>query len=227
MRLRENAAVKDRYDVVVIGAGIGGLTAGGLLAKKGLKVLVLEQHYIPGGCCSAFRRNGVALDVGAAMLFGFGEKGYAPHRFVMNELEEEIDMIPHDSLYRLHLSKSKSVTFWRDMDRFLDEIGGLFPHQDKQVRALYDEFMEFFKGMVLTNEGVPVPPTEVAPKEGLKTIKHPDFMCSLPYRNASKLTLLFAGPVFSYVFYCCGGVLFPSCVFLLLQMVLFSNGALV
>jgi len=177
MKLRDNVAINDHYDVVVIGAGIGGLTAGSLLAKKGLKVLVLEQHYIPGGCCSAIRRNGVTMDVGAAMLFGFGETGYSPHRWVMNEIEEEIDMIPHDSLYRLHVSKKKTLTFWHDMNRFLDEIGGLFPHQDKEVRALYDEFMEFFKGMVLTNSGVPVPPTEVDQKEGLKLLlKHPKAM---------------------------------------------------
>ena len=43
------ATLKDRYDVIVIGAGIGGLTCGALLAKNGLSVLVVEQHYNPGG----------------------------------------------------------------------------------------------------------------------------------------------------------------------------------
>ena len=43
------ATLKDRYDVIVIGAGIGGLTCGALLAKNGLSVLVIEQHSRPGG----------------------------------------------------------------------------------------------------------------------------------------------------------------------------------
>ena len=40
------------YDAVVIGAGIGGLIAANLLAQKGLKVLLTEQHYVVGGYCS-------------------------------------------------------------------------------------------------------------------------------------------------------------------------------
>ena len=39
----------DRYDVVIIGAGIGGLICGCYLAKANLKILILEQHYKPGG----------------------------------------------------------------------------------------------------------------------------------------------------------------------------------
>ncbi|MCP4629193.1 MAG: FAD-dependent oxidoreductase, partial [bacterium] len=48
--------MRDRYDVIVVGAGIGGMTTAAFLAKRGLKVLIIEQHYIPGGCCTAIRR---------------------------------------------------------------------------------------------------------------------------------------------------------------------------
>ncbi len=43
------------YDVIVIGAGNGGLTAAASLVNKGKKVLLLERHNIPGGCSSARR----------------------------------------------------------------------------------------------------------------------------------------------------------------------------
>ena len=46
------------YDAVVVGAGIGGLTCAALLARAGLRVLLVEQHYMVGGYCSTFRRNG-------------------------------------------------------------------------------------------------------------------------------------------------------------------------
>ena len=57
MKILDSALVKDHYDVVVVGAGNGGLTTAALLAKRGLKVLVIEQNYIPGGCVTAIRRH--------------------------------------------------------------------------------------------------------------------------------------------------------------------------
>ena len=50
--------VKDRYDVIVIGAGLAGLTAANSLAKSGRSVLLLEQHYNYGGMATWFRRKG-------------------------------------------------------------------------------------------------------------------------------------------------------------------------
>lgn len=53
------------YDAIVIGSGMGGMTTAALLAKQGKKVLVLEQHYTPGGFTHEFkRRGGYHWDVG-------------------------------------------------------------------------------------------------------------------------------------------------------------------
>ena len=166
MNLLEDTVLKDRYDVVVVGAGIGGLTAAALLAKRGLEVLVLEQHYLPGGCCTAIRRKDIVMDVGAALLYGWNKEDDL-HRFVMNELEEEIDMIPHESIYRMHLG-GKTVTFWRDMERFLDELTAVFPHQEKEIRSLYADCRKIYETMMRLNNA-PIPLTEVPPLDGLKT----------------------------------------------------------
>lgn len=114
------------FDVIVIGAGLGGLTAAGLLAKRGLSVLVLERNCQPGGSCGAFRRRGYTLDLGAAMLFGFGETGFNPHRFVMNELGEDLDVYRHEAMYRLWYD-GKPVVFWPEPGRFFGELAKLFP----------------------------------------------------------------------------------------------------
>jgi phytoene dehydrogenase-like protein len=135
LEILNNSIIQDRYDVIVVGTGIGGITAAALLAKRGLKVLAVDQHFLPGGCVSHVRRQDVSMDVGAAMLFGFSEKGYNTHRFVMNELEEEIDMILHDSIYRLHVY-GKEVTFWRNFEKYFSELVQVFPNQRNELRAL-------------------------------------------------------------------------------------------
>lgn len=65
----------DAYDVVVIGAGMGGLTSALTLAREGFKVCVLEQHYRLGGCLHRFFRNRVPFDTGFHYFGGVGEDG--------------------------------------------------------------------------------------------------------------------------------------------------------
>ncbi len=63
-------AAESSYDVVVIGAGIGGLTAGALLARSGKKVLVVEAETEPGGCARARRRGSYTFDTADHLIMG-------------------------------------------------------------------------------------------------------------------------------------------------------------
>ena len=64
----------NRYDTIVIGSGAGGLSAAICLAKKGQKVLVLEQHDVPGGWCHSFYLDGYRFTPGVHYI-GLLDKG--------------------------------------------------------------------------------------------------------------------------------------------------------
>ncbi len=107
------------YDVIVIGAGLSGLTAAALLAKRNLNVCVIETQYKPGGSCGIFKRGDTVFEQGSSMIYGFNDKGFSPHRFVFNVLEEPIDILKHDELYAINFDGHR-IIFYEDIDRFIE-----------------------------------------------------------------------------------------------------------
>lgn len=67
-----------QYDYIIIGAGMGGLSAANFLAKYNKKVLVLEKHRIPGGLATSFSRNGTHFDIGIHGLYELKEGNSIP-----------------------------------------------------------------------------------------------------------------------------------------------------
>lgn len=168
MKLSHDTLLQDRYDVVVVGAGLGGLTAASLLAKRGLSVLMIDQQDKPGGGCTSFRRSGVTYDVGTAMLYGFGERGFKPFRFLLNELEEEVEVVAHATLARMTF-EGRPITFWPDIERFLQELDALFPGEEAGLRAFYHDLYEMYEHIVIKNEVI-VPPSEFSARMGLRSL---------------------------------------------------------
>ena len=132
-----------RYDVAVIGSGLGSLAAASLLANRGLKVLVAEQHYLPGGCCSIFRRNDFTFDSAVGMVFGFGNRGFNSHRFVFNEIGEDIDVIRHETLYSVTFGE-KRIYFLLISTDSLASSGGTSRYGRARLRKFYDYLADFY-----------------------------------------------------------------------------------
>ncbi len=72
--------MKDRYDAVIIGGGLGGLACGSILSREGMSVCVLERHRTVGGCLQSFRRGGYVLDTGIHYV-GSMEEGQTMDRY--------------------------------------------------------------------------------------------------------------------------------------------------
>lgn len=166
------SAQRVEYDVVVIGAGISGLTAASLLAKRGLSVAVVDKSYNPGGSCGAFRRGAVTFDQGAAMLYGFGENGFNAHRFVFNSLEEHIDVVQHELLYCITY-KGHRIRFWPDVHRFADELSEVFPQERANIHRFYHDMLKLYQDVLIDSPSYTTP-DETDFKEALRSMaRHP------------------------------------------------------
>ena len=160
--------LKKRYQVIVVGAGLGGLATSCLLAKRGVDLLLIEQHSLPGGACTSFRREGRSYDCGAALIFGFGEEGYHLHRTLMNFIEETITVIPRDKFFRLDLA-GRSINAWKSLDRFLLELENQFPDEKEELRSLYDFLLRFYDKYV-KNQDLLTPPSELSNSQKVKML---------------------------------------------------------
>lgn len=133
------------FDVIVIGSGIGGLVTATQLAAKGAKVLVLESYIIPGGSSAYFEREGYRFDVGASMIFGFGDKGTTNLLTrALQAVNVTLETIPDPVQIHYHLPNDLTLRVHRDYEKFLQELITRFPHEEKGIRKFYDECWNVF-----------------------------------------------------------------------------------
>jgi prolycopene isomerase len=135
----------EKYDVIVIGSGIGGLVTATQLAAKGASVLVLERYLIPGGSAGFFEREGYRFDVGASMIFGFGKRGTTNLLTrALEAVQVHLDTIPDPVQVDYHLPGGLEVKVHRDYNFFLQELIHRFPHEQVGIRQFYDECWQVF-----------------------------------------------------------------------------------
>lgn len=128
-------AYKNSYDAIIIGAGISGLVCGCYLAKAGMKVLIAEQHYKPGGYCTSFKRNGFTFDA-AAHSFGGYKHGVLGKVFNELEIEKKVKFLRFDPL-NVIITPDYKFSFWADLDRTIKEFQKAFPEESNNIKNFF------------------------------------------------------------------------------------------
>jgi C-3',4' desaturase CrtD len=106
--------------IVVIGAGIAGLTAAAHLASEGLDVTVLEAHIYPGGCAGTFYHQGYQFDAGATLAGGFYPGG--PMELVgrLTGIENWPVHSAGPEIVTVHLPDGAEIIRWADEQRWAE-----------------------------------------------------------------------------------------------------------
>lgn len=116
--------MSEKYDAIVIGSGIGGLTAASLLARDGLKVAVFEQNYLPGGCTSSYWRKGFVFEAGATTLVGLDEN--MPLSYVLDRTGIQLKTIPLELPMVVHLKDGRKIKKYQELSQWIAEAERVF-----------------------------------------------------------------------------------------------------
>jgi len=129
-------ANSDSYDAIIIGAGIGGLVCGCYLAKAGMKVLICEQHYKPGGYCTSFKRGQFTFDAAADSFGAYRKDGITRKVFEELGIDKRLNIIRFDPP-SIILTPDYRIPFWNDLEKTIEEFQTAFPEESNNIRNFF------------------------------------------------------------------------------------------
>lgn len=125
----------DKFDVVIIGGGLGGLSCGAILSKEGLSVCILEQQKHIGGCLQSFKRKGYSLDTGMHYVGSLSEGDTMYQYFKYFGILDKIryQKLDTDGFDVINLGKGKEYSHAIGYDRFIDTLSQSFPEEREAI----------------------------------------------------------------------------------------------
>ena len=131
--------MENKYEVVIIGSGLGGLSTAYILAKHGYKVAVFEKNTQFGGCLQSFVRQGVKFETGMHYI-GSMKEGQILHRyFNYLSLLNDIELSPLDPTgYDIISFRDDLYHFANGHCNFIDTLSKKFPQNRKDIENYVD-----------------------------------------------------------------------------------------
>ncbi len=123
-----------RYDSIVIGAGVGGLTAAALLAKRGLKILLIEKEHQAGGYVVSFKRNGFMFDATGAFVGGCQPGGELWRIYRELGIHEQLEFIPIQHVRNVYPGFEIRLRTG-GFHSYAEALFDLFPKEEKGLKA--------------------------------------------------------------------------------------------
>jgi all-trans-retinol 13,14-reductase len=130
-----------KYDVIIVGSGLGGLECGYILSKRGYNVCILEKNPQLGGCLQTFKRKGITFDTGFHFVGGL-EEGQSLHKLFryFDLLDLPWQKLDEEAFAEV-IFNDKSYFFASGHERFVHTLAKDFPHQQKQLER-YAAFLK-------------------------------------------------------------------------------------
>ncbi len=133
---------KQVWDAIIIGSGIGGLATAAILAKEGWKVLVLEQHYEPGGFCHTFKRKEFEWDVGVHYVGAVHREQSIERRVFDYVSNRQLQWASMGSPYDVAIIDGKRYDFVAGSEAQIKQWIAYFPKEEKAIRAYWAKVRE-------------------------------------------------------------------------------------
>jgi phytoene dehydrogenase-like protein len=131
------------YDAVIIGAGVGGLICANLLARAGLSVLLIEQHYMVGGYCSTFRRKGYTFDAATHFYPLLGNPETISGK-LLRDLGITNEWVKMDPVDHFHFPDGSSFAVPADFDSYLEKLKLKFPAEGPALDRFFAEVRQVY-----------------------------------------------------------------------------------
>ena len=132
----KTSKIPNNIDVIVIGSGIGGLSCAAYLSKVGKKVLVLEQHYIAGGCCHVFDEKGVEHETGIHYIGNIEKRQQILDLITEKPIEwcKMGDSEERNSVYDELFIEDQHYLFRAGEDNFIKDLSNRFEGEEENIR---------------------------------------------------------------------------------------------
>jgi len=131
-------------DVIIIGAGMAGLTCGCLLARRGLKVLMVEKNQKVGGCCTSFQRGGFSFDLSVQSIGECQEGGRVWRLLKELNLLDQMRFIPLEPA-REYYFPDRKVSQSSRLEIHIENLSLLFPRERKGIAEVYAVLKNIFE----------------------------------------------------------------------------------